>query len=97
MAHAELDRSRGVYGISIAAELVGTGTQNLRGYEARGRGTPARTAAGTPRYSAYALVPRRRIGDLLEAGLNLAGVAMVMQLQDENQELRQQSNTKSAR
>ena len=97
MAHAELDRSRGVYGNSIAAELVGTGTQNLRAYEARGLLTPGRTAGGTRRYSADDLDRLRRIGDLLEAGLNLAGVAMVMQLQDENQELRQQSNTKSAR
>jgi DNA-binding transcriptional MerR regulator len=97
LAHAELDRSRGVYGISIAAELVGTGTQNLRAYEARGLLTPGRTAGGTRRYSADDLDRLRRIGDLLEAGLNLAGVAMVMQLQDENQELRQQSNTKSAR
>ncbi|MCB0892419.1 MAG: MerR family transcriptional regulator [Propionibacteriaceae bacterium] len=86
-----------MYGISIAAELVGTGTQNLRAYEARGLLTPGRTAGGTRRYSADDLDRLRRIGDLLEAGLNLAGVAMVMQLQDENQELRQQSNTKSAR
>ena len=88
MAGAELDAARGVYGISVAAELVGTGVQNLRAYEARGLLEPERTEGGTRRYSANDLARLRRIGDLLEAGLNLAGVAMVMDLQDENSQLR---------
>ncbi len=82
------DAARGVYGISVAAELVGTGIQNLRAYEARGLLEPARTQGGTRRYSANDLDRLRRIGDLLEAGLNLAGIAMVMDLQDENTQLR---------
>lgn len=84
------DRARAVYGISVAAELVGTGTQNLRAYEARGLLEPERTAGGTRRYSDDDLDRLRRIGDLLDAGLNLAGVAMVMALQDENALLREQ-------
>lgn len=88
MTSAGVDRTRGVYGISVAAELVGTGVQNLRAYEARGLLEPARTAGGTRRYSADNLDRLRRIGDLLDAGLNLAGVAMVMDLQDENTLLR---------
>ena len=80
--------SRGVYGISVAAELVGTGVQNLRLYEARGLLEPERTDGGTRRYSADDLDRLRRIGDLLDAGLNLAGIAMVLDLQDENTELR---------
>lgn len=90
MSDTEPDRARGVYGISVAAELVGTGVQNLRAYEARGLLTPGRTAGGTRRYSADDLDRLRRIGDLLQAGLNLAGVAMVMKLQDENRQLRAQ-------
>jgi len=82
------DRARGVYGISVAAELVGTGVQNLRAYEARGLLEPERTVGGTRRYSANDLDRLRRIGDLLDAGLNLAGIAMVMELQDENSRLR---------
>jgi len=82
------DAARGVYGISVAAELVGTGVQNLRAYEARGLLEPERTEGGTRRYSADDLDRLRRIGDLLEAGLNLAGIAMVMDLQDENTQLR---------
>jgi MerR family transcriptional regulator, heat shock protein HspR len=82
------DATRGVYGISVAAELVGTGVQNLRAYEARGLVEPERTEGGTRRYSANDLGRLRRIGDLLGAGLNLAGIAMVMDLQDENSQLR---------
>jgi MerR family transcriptional regulator, heat shock protein HspR len=84
----EPDAARGVYGISVAAELVGTGVQNLRAYEARGLLEPERTEGGTRRYSANDLERLRRIGDLLEAGVNLAGIAMVMDLQDENTQLR---------
>lgn len=82
------DRDRGVYGISVAAELVGTGVQNLRLYEARGLLEPARTGGGTRRYSRNDLDRLRRIGDLLAAGLNLAGIAMVLDLEQQNAELR---------
>ncbi len=82
------DPNRGVYGISVAAEMAGTGVQNLRAYEARGLLLPARSEGGTRRYSANDLATVRRIGDLLAAGLNLAGIAMVLPLQDENARLR---------
>ena len=88
MTGVEPDAARGVYGISVAAQLVGTGVQNLRAYEARGLLQPERSEGGTRRYSANDLDRLRRIGDLLEAGLNLAGIAMVMDLQDENTQLR---------
>ena len=79
---------RAVYGITVAAELVGMGVQNLRLYEARGLIEPERTPGGTRRYSGDDLDRLRRIGDLLEAGLNLAGIAMVLQLETENDQLR---------
>jgi MerR family transcriptional regulator/heat shock protein HspR len=88
---AQPDRRRGVYGISTAAELVGTGVQNLRLYETRGLLEPARTDGGTRRYSADDLDRLRRISHLLDAGLNLAGIAMVLQLEDENHQLRNPS------
>ena len=81
-------RARGVYGISVAAELVGMGVQNLRAYEARGLLEPERTEGGTRRYSADDLDRLRRIGDLLDAGLNLAGIVMVIELEAENTALR---------
>ena len=49
---------------------------------------PARTEGGTRRYSERDLDRLRRIGELLAAGLNLAGVGMVLHLQDENAQLR---------
>jgi DNA-binding transcriptional MerR regulator len=82
------DGERGVYGISVAAELVGMGVQNLRLYEARGLLEPDRTEGGTRRYSADDLDRLRRIGDLLEAGLNLAGIGMVLDLEAQNAALR---------
>ena len=82
------DPARGVYGIGVAAELVGTGPQNLRQYEARGLLTPARSSGGTRRYSDDDLTRLREIGQLLEAGLNLAGVEMVLGLRAANARLR---------
>jgi MerR family transcriptional regulator/heat shock protein HspR len=82
------DSDRGVYGITDAADLVGTGVQNLRLYEARGLIEPARTNGGTRRYSANDVDRLRRISELLQAGLNLAGIAMVMVLETENAQLR---------
>ncbi|MFW5470698.1 MerR family transcriptional regulator [Knoellia sp. CPCC 206435] len=88
MAKSPHDGDRGVYGISVAADLVGMGVQNLRLYEARGLLTPERTDGGTRRYSANDLDRLRRIGELLAAGLNLAGIAMVLYLEAENARLR---------
>ncbi|WP_284986061.1 MerR family transcriptional regulator [Arthrobacter sp. fls2-241-R2A-172] len=77
----------GVYAISVAAELVGTGQQNLRLYERKGLLTPERTDGGTRRYSERNLATLRRIGVLLDEGLNLAGVKLVLELEAENQGL----------
>jgi DNA-binding transcriptional MerR regulator len=87
-----VDPSRGVYGISVAAELAGIGVQTLRLYEARGLLQPARTDGGTRRYSADDLDRLHRIGQLVDAGLNLAGIAMVLDLETQNQQLRADRN-----
>jgi DNA-binding transcriptional MerR regulator len=81
-------RSRGVYAISVAAELTGAGIQNLRVYERHGLVVPARTSGGTRRYSEEDLDRVRRILQLLDSGLNLAGVARVLALEDDNAALR---------
>jgi DNA-binding transcriptional MerR regulator len=83
----EDDRSRGVYSISVAAELVGTGSQSLRAYERHGLVEPARTGGGTRRYSSKDLDRLRRIGELLDDGLNLAGIALVLDLETNNARL----------
>lgn len=86
--HGRPDPARGVYGISVAAELVGMGVQNLRLYERRGLVDPDRTSAGTRRYSDNDLARLRRIGELLGDGLNLAGIAAVLDLEADNARLR---------
>ena len=82
------DPSKGVYGISVAADLVGMAPQTLRLYEDRGLLDPARTAGGTRRYSQDDLDRLHRIGELLGEGLNLAGIAAVLGLESDNARLR---------
>ena len=88
MAKSPNERSRAVYGISVAADLTGAGVQNLRVYERRGLVEPARTDGGTRRYSENDLDRVRRVLALLEEGLNLAGIALVLRLEDDNARLR---------
>ncbi len=79
--------ARGVYSISVAAELSGIPIQSLRLYEQRGLLTPARTAGGTRRYSDDDLQRLQRITDLLADGANVAAVGQIMDLQDRNSQL----------
>lgn len=88
MAAEQRRSTRGVYAISVAADLVGTGVQNLRVYERRGLVSPARTDGGTRLYSDDDIARLQRISALLEAGLNLAGIAMVLDLEHETARLR---------
>ena len=81
-------REVGVFAISVAAEMTAMQVQNLRVYERRGLLEPDRTSGGTRLYSADDIERLHRIRDLLAAGLNLAGVAAVLELEEENQRLR---------
>ena len=92
----EPDPSRGVYGISVAASLVGNAPQNLRLYEARGLVAPARSEGGTRLYSENDLERLRVIAELLDDGLNLAGVHMVLYLQGENERLQGELDKRSS-
>ena len=74
----------GVYGISVAAELSGVAVQSLRLYERYGLLTPARSEGGTRRYSSDDLTRLRRISELVDAGVNLAGIARILGLEDDN-------------
>jgi MerR family transcriptional regulator/heat shock protein HspR len=79
---------RGVYGISVAAELSGVPVQSLRLYERYGLLTPARSDGGTRRYSADDLARLQRISALAGAGINLVGIARILDLEDDNADLR---------
>lgn len=73
--------ARAVYVISVAAELAGVHPQTLRIYERKGLVDPARTSGGSRRYSDADIEQLRRISELTDEGLNLAGVKKVLELE----------------
>lgn len=77
-----------VYVISVAAELAGVHPQTLRIYERKGLVEPNRTSGGSRRYSEADIEILRRIQELTNEGLNLAGVKRVLQLEAEIHRLR---------
>ncbi len=81
---SRLDRERGVFMISVAAELADMHPQTLRMYEARGLITPKRSPKGTRLYSQADVERLRRIQEMTaELGMNLAGVEKVFELEEE--------------
>jgi MerR family transcriptional regulator, heat shock protein HspR len=78
----EIDEERGVFMISVAAELAEMHPQTLRMYEARGLITPKRSPKNTRLYSQADVERLRRIQRMTsEEGLNLAGVETVLELE----------------
>jgi MerR family transcriptional regulator, heat shock protein HspR len=89
MAERAHDPDRGVYMISVAAELAGMHPQTLRIYEARGLITPRRSPKNTRLYSQGDVERLRRIQELTgELGMNLAGVEKVFELEAEVERMR---------
>src|SRR3954468_12624878 len=83
------DRDRGVYMISVAADLAGMHPQTLRIYETRGLITPKRSPKNTRLYSQQDVDRLRRIQELTgELGMNLAGVERVFELEEEIDRMR---------
>jgi MerR family transcriptional regulator, heat shock protein HspR len=85
---AALDEERGVFMISVAAELSHMHPQTLRIYEARGLITPKRSPKNTRLYSQRDVERLRRIQRMTAEGLNLAGVETVLGLEAQVQKLR---------
>ncbi|HEX4033469.1 MAG TPA: MerR family transcriptional regulator [Solirubrobacteraceae bacterium] len=84
----EVALDRGVFMISVAAELAEMHPQTLRMYEARGLIEPSRSPKGTRLYSQADVERLRRIQQMTaELGLNLAGVERVLALEAELEEL----------
>ena len=89
MARREIARDRGVYMISVAAELAGMHPQTLRIYESRGLIQPKRSPKNTRLYSQEDVDRLRRIQELTtELGMNLAGVEKVFELEQEIDRMR---------
>lgn len=86
---AGVDRERGVFMISVAAELAEMHPQTLRMYEAKGLIEPKRSPKNTRLYSQEDVERLRRIQEMTaERGLNLAGVETVLELEKQLEELR---------
>jgi MerR family transcriptional regulator, heat shock protein HspR len=81
------DLDRGLFPISVAAELAGLHPQTLRIYEREGLIDPVRSAGGTRRYSRRDIDRIEQICALSADGLNLAGIRRVLQLQEETRQL----------
>jgi MerR family transcriptional regulator/heat shock protein HspR len=80
---ARVEHDRGVFMISVAAELAEMHPQTLRMYEARGLIEPRRSPKGTRLYSQADVNRLRRIQEMTtELGMNLAGVERVFELED---------------
>ena len=88
MARPDDRERRAVYIISVAAELAGVHPQTLRIYERKGLLRPARTAGNTRRYSERDIDRLRRIQELTERGINLAGVKRIIEMQAELERIR---------
>ena len=89
---AASDGVRGVYGITVAAQLAGMSVQALRLYERKGLLQPTRTAGGTRRYSDADIVRLRRIAHLIDDGINLTGIARILGLEDDNAAIRNRND-----
>src|SRR5256714_8218675 len=84
----QVSADRGVFMISVAAELAEMHPQTLRMYEARGLIEPKRSPKGTRLYSREDVERLRRIQEMTaEMGMNLAGVKRVFELEDQLQSM----------
>jgi MerR family transcriptional regulator/heat shock protein HspR len=84
ITHIEVSADRGVFMISVAAELADMHPQTLRMYEARGLIEPKRSPKGTRLYSQRDVDMLRRIQEMTtDLGLNLAGVERVLELEQQ--------------
>ena len=82
------DPQRAVFVISVAAELAGVHPQTLRIYERKGLLRPSRTAGNTRRYSERDIARLQTIQRLTQEGVNLAGVKMIVEMEDQVDRLR---------
>src|SRR6187402_3805220 len=94
----QIDQERGVFMISVAAELAEMHPQTLRMYESRGLIEPQRSPKGTRLYSQADVERLRRIQEMTtEWGMNLAGVERVLELEEKLNRMRRKVETLEAR
>jgi MerR family transcriptional regulator/heat shock protein HspR len=86
---ATFDDDKGVFMISVAAELAEMHPQTLRMYETRGLIAPKRSPKNTRLYSRRDVERLRRIQEMTAQGLNLVGVETVLALEEQVQRLKE--------
>ena len=85
----EIDETTPLFVISVAAELSGMHPQTLRQYDRMGLVSPTRTQGKSRRYTVQDVAKLREIQRLSTEGVSLEGIRRVMNLVDENAELKQ--------
>ncbi|WP_345752190.1 heat shock protein transcriptional repressor HspR [Microbacterium rhizophilus] len=93
----EIDEDAPVFAIAVAAELSGMHPQTLRQYDRIGLVVPGRTRGGSRRYSARNIEQLREVSRLSGEGMSLAGIARVLDLEDEVRALRRHVRELEAR
>lgn len=83
-----LDEDAPIFAIAMAAELSSLHPQTLRQYDRLGLVSPQRTAGRVRRYSLRDIAQLREIADLSQQGVSLEGIARILSLQRENDELK---------
>jgi MerR family transcriptional regulator/heat shock protein HspR len=89
--------TRGLYVISVAAELAGVHPQTLRIYERKGLLSPERTSGRSRRYSDQDIALLRRIQELTNEGISLLGVQRILALEQELHAVRERAARLEAR
>lgn len=78
----QIPEDEGIYVISVASQLSGLHPQTLRQYDRLGLVSPNRTVGKNRRYSLLDIVKLRNVQRLVGEGINLAGIARIMQLEE---------------
>ena len=78
----QIPEDKAVYVISVASQLSGLHPQTLRQYDRLGLVSPNRTVGKNRRYSLLDIVKLRNVQRLVGEGINLAGIARIMQLEE---------------
>ena len=87
VSHKDSEHERGVFMISVAAEMAGVHPQTLRIYEVRGLIEPRRSLKGTRLYSRNDVERLRHIQEMTDLGMNLTGVERVFELEAELEQM----------
>ena len=78
----QIPEDEGIYVISVASQLSGLHPQTLRQYDRLGLVSPNRTVGKNRRYSLLDIVKLRNVQRLVGEGINLAGIARIIQLEE---------------